>query len=258
MAAARGEQKQLDGSDLLRELQAARDEPAHVIAVLWTWLERHMTELVAMREKPPAIYRAGIKHSFDGVSDEVLAWVVDDPLRNGAELLVRIAHSWGEARAGLAQFSEGIEGEDVLVAWRASELVRRMGGDAYPPTASEHPSLTTLAPSLIVCPRYVNGVEIRVTRPRGRGWTSAQQKFLRSFGREERAAFAVHLDTMGVHGLSGWHGAEDFPSGVYDPASIEAADEQSCVDAVEAAVAEAAGECTILIRNCSGPSVSVL
>ena len=237
----------LDGGDLLRELQAARDEPAHAVAVLWTWLERQTTELVARREKPPAIYKAGIRVEFKGITDEVLAWVVEDPLRNGAELLVRIAHTWGDGRAALFEFTKGIEGEEVLVAWRVSELVRRMGGDEFPPTIFEHPSLTTLAPSLIVCPRKVNGVEVKVGRPRGRGWTAAQQKFNRGLGTEKRSSFAVHLDTLGTHGLSGWHGAEDFPDGVFDPERIESGDEEGAEAAAREAVARAAGECSILI-----------
>lgn len=239
--------EQPDGGDLLRELQASRQDPARVIAVLWTWLEGRMGELTARREKPHAIYEAALKGSYEGITDHVLAWLVDDPLRNAAELLARIANTIGDATAPLIQLTRGINGEEVLVAWRVSELTRRMGGDDFPPSVDEHPSLTTLARSLIVCPRFVNWVELIHRQPRGRGWTAAQLALDDALNDKVESSLAIHLDTLGVHGMTGWHGSDEFPDGFFDPDRIEEDDQKNCIGAVQAAVKKAAGPSSVLI-----------
>jgi predicted amidohydrolase len=238
------EQHQLE--ELLEELKGTRGDDVHTVAVLWTWLEERIVILGSLREKPPMIYRAAIREPrFEGVDDEVLAWIASNPVRNAAELLARIGQTMGEAHAELADTAVGFRGKEVIVAWRVSELVKRAGGSAYPPSAVEHPSLCTLAPSLIVCPRYEDGIELVSLRPEGKAWEAVKRSLDRGLSYDS-PSFEVHMDTLGEHGRSGWFD-DDSELGCYEEDKIDSADQEQCEAAARSAVNEASGRVSIVV-----------
>ncbi len=198
-----GEHIGTDGAaDLVEELRSAGADTTRVVAVLWTWLDRHLLELGSLREKLPRIRRLvvdGERH-FEGVDEALLQWVGKAPLRNAAELLARIDLTLGAPADGLMIPSTGFGGAEVIVAWRRSDLVQLADESEHAPTESEHPSLTTLAPSLIVCPRTAGGVELIPRRLEG-----VEGEFVRSSLEDalhgDPPAIEVHLDTLGAAGL---------------------------------------------------------
>lgn len=194
-----------EGAELLAELKAAGNESTRVVAVLWTWLERHLLELGSLREKLWRIRERAIEsvedRPYEGIDEQLLDWIDSAPLRNAAELLARIDLTLGVPHEGMMMESSGFQGAEVVVSWRRTDLVRKAGKHQEPPSAVEHPSLTTLAPSLVVCPLSVGGLELvprRLEGPEGDVVRSSLEDAMR--GEPE---IEVHLDTLGDAGLPG-------------------------------------------------------
>lgn len=227
------------GADLIAELRAAGADTTRIVAVLWTWLELHLLELGSLREKPPRIYAQVVAggRRFDGIDEALLEWIGEAPLHNAAELLARIDQTLGTPGEGLMIPSVGIGGEKVIVAWRRTDLVRLVSDSKRPPTASEHPSLTTLAPSLLVCPRVAGGVQLIPHRLEG-----VQGEFIRNALEDalqgEAPEFEVHLDTLATAGLPVNFEIDnqlELAALVKDMASEEGATKAAVKSAVEAA-----------------------
>jgi hypothetical protein len=238
-----------EGKALVEALREAGDETTRVVAVLWTWLERHLLELGSLREKLPGI-RISVNEEnrpFEGLSGGLLEWVDEAPLRNGAALLARIDLTYGKPSQGLMAFSEGFEGEEVLVAWRRTDLVRKTSEHDHPPSADEYPSLTTLAPSLLVCPVLAGGIRLRprsLERPEGELVRNALEDAMRGVS----PPLEVHLDSLGTSGLPvKW----DIDNRFGLAALIEGMEEEGkpaeSEQAVRGAVRAAAGSARILV-----------
>jgi predicted amidohydrolase len=151
-----------------------------------------------------------------------------------------------KVKAPLLVPAQGFRGEDVLVSWRVSELVTRVNGAQYPPSALEHPSLTTLAPTLAVSPRLANGIVLEGLRPAGPSWRLVEQTLIQALD-EGSPPLEIHLDPLGEHGTSGWECDRTLGVGIYDPARIDGEDEERCIAAARVAVSRAAGPSSILL-----------
>lgn len=251
------EQLEPTGANLIHELQEAGSDQIRIIAILWTWLERRSVDLGSIRDKAPAIRRAAqddppfeiIDGALRLVEEAMLREMVEDAVSVAARLLARICHQLGTVRVSIAQRTLGFGAVDVIVAWRSSELAKALSEKEFPPSADENPSLTAIAPTLLVCPVELDGVELQVEMPGSDAFEivkTALGECLAGEGREP--SLEVHLDTLGPHGLSGWV-TDDAKAGIghYDADQIEALDEQACVEAAREAVRAAAGPASILV-----------
>ena len=235
------------GADLIGELRAAAAEPTRVVAVLWTWLELHLLELGSLREKPPGIRRLVVEGNrrFEGIDEPLLEWIGEAPLRNAAELLARLDLTLGMPGDGLMVPSVGIDGAEVIVAWRRTDLVRLVREADRPPSASEHPSLTALAYSLVVSPLIAGGVELIPRRLEG-----VEGDFIRNSLEHSLQGsapdFEVHLDTLATAGLPVEF---DIDNRLELAALVEemASEEGATKAAIEAAVGAAKGPSRILL-----------
>jgi predicted amidohydrolase len=242
-----GGSAEASGEDLVAGLVAAGDDMPALIAILWTWLEEHIRELGSLREKPPAILAAAYRAPrFERLDDELRAWVEKEPLRNAAELLARIGHRFLRVAAPMVELRPGFDGEERMVAWRGAPLAKRLGGE-YPPSAQEHPSLATLAPTLVVSPIVLNQVELRTVSPEGPAWELAERILQRGVSGESEATLEFHLDTLGPHGLSGLRPSPAFGVGRYDPDIVDPEDHERCIESAREGVRLAAGEASVLI-----------
>jgi hypothetical protein len=124
-------------------------------------------------------------------------------------------------------------------------LVRRAGGSDGPPSASEHPSLTTLAPSLIVCPVAADGVELiphRLEGPEGDFVRDSLEDAIQG----DQPAIEVHLDTLATAGLpASWDLDNNLRLGALIEEMKDKQDE--AVAAAEAAIDAARGSSRILV-----------
>ena len=236
-----------EGAALVAELRAVQDEPTRVVAVLWTWLDRHLLELGSLREKLPTIRRLVVMEDqrYRGIDEALLEWISKAPLRNAAELLARIDLTLGKPGAGMMTRSIGFGEEEVVVAWRRTDLVRIAGMSEQPPSASEHPSLTTLAPSLVVCPLSAGGLELIVRQLEG-----PEGEFVRNSLEDamqgDEPAIEVHLDTLATAGLPvSWDTDNQLRLAALIEEMKERQDES--VAAAEAAIEAARGSSRILV-----------
>jgi predicted amidohydrolase len=236
-----------EGGALIADLRAAQSEPTRVVALLWTWLDRHLLELGSLREKLPAIRKLVVDEDqrYEGIDEALLAWISVAPLRNAAELLSRIDLTLGKPAEGLMTRSVGFQGEEVVVAWRRTDLVRRVGKYGQPPSASEHPSLTTLAPSLVVCPLVAGGLELIPRRLEGLEGELVRSS-LENAIQGDRPAIEVHLDTLATAGLpTPWNLDTQLRLAALIEEMKEKEDE--AVEAAEAAIEAARGSSRILV-----------
>lgn len=241
-----GEQGDHQGEELVERLREAGNEMTAVIALLWTWLEGRLLDLGSLREKPSAIRSRALAARFDEMNERVLEWVAESPLRNAAELLARIDCRYGEANAGLVSTSVSFDDTPVVVSWRRSDLPRRAGGGDYPPAADEQPSLSTLAPAILVCPATVKGIELRVTRPTGPEWELARQK-LEVGMVEGEPILEIHLDSLGDAGRSEWWVDPSHVLVALREQEVQPEQRAEALEAVRSAVREAAGPSRILV-----------
>jgi predicted amidohydrolase len=234
---------------LLDALELSRGDPTRSAAVLWTWLEVHPRRLGSLQDKYSLIVERARKQAFDDITDEIIEWVADDPLRNAAELLARINYSWHDPDWSEVDYSVGYDGTEVVVAWRVSELVRRLSRDGVPPVAMEYPSPACLAPKLMVCPRFVNEIECEVLEFDDLISATTMRKFDLALAQEGEpsSSFCVHMDTLGDHGMSGLALDKKRKVGRFDPAKIDPADQARCVQAAEDAVEKASGHASMLV-----------
>jgi predicted amidohydrolase len=234
------------GKELIAALQAAGSKVA-VVAVLWTWLEENLPELGGYRQKSPEIVEAAERRgTYSGITD--VDWVPfeQDPAMAAAELLAWIEQSIDPAWP-LMVAAKSFGGEEVLVTLRANEFVEKASGVEEPPTAHEHPSLTTLAPSIVVSPIKVKGAWLKGELAEGHVW-EATLKPLRTQLTKSKPKIQVHLDTLGSPGLSNWvqrkgKGRRGHFGKIREP------DRLACVEAACEAVRRAAvrGTATILV-----------
>jgi predicted amidohydrolase len=189
---------------LITALEEGGDDPVPIVATLWTWLEERIADLASHRVKTAEIAAiAEQKEQYVGITDEVRESLQDDPLYGAAELLARVEQSLGPASWPLIGEAKAFNGEPVLVCWRESAFVETASGVDFNPTSREHPSLFTLAPRLVVSPLVVNQIKLQGERAKGLHWNAALGRLQEELASEEPQV-SVHMDTLGLHGLSGW------------------------------------------------------
>lgn len=243
-----GEGRRGSVDDLIGELRAAGTDRARVIAILWTWLERHLRSFGRLGHNGSEIRKAaGASKEPTAIDEERLSRLRGAPLENAAMLLAEL-HAELERGSGtdLVEVTRGIDDEEVFVVWRdlsAAALTRP--DDLLPPSAEEHPSLTALAPRIVVCPVEHDDFELDILRPDDEldesvayQWGYARALLGAWIGGE--TSLSVHLDTLEEHGLSGWRPDGDRLTVVFRDDEIEAADEAACIAAAQRAVCKAA------------------
>lgn len=253
-----------DAANLIRELRVEPGNEVRTVAVLWTWLEANMVALGSLRDKPSMIYEAALQApAYDSLTEDLLTWLAERPLRNAAELLARISETLGPRRATVIVPAIGFGGAEVLVAWRNSALVTAINAAEDdneaddPPTAVENPSLSALARNIVVCPRHLNGIELRNIDPLGEEWDASKRRLDRGLAGPE-PTLQVHLDTLGTHGLSGGHVDKDRPLGSYRESRISDEDQDACIEAAELAIEHASGVPSVLVLPELGATEPVL
>jgi Carbon-nitrogen hydrolase len=233
------------GREFIAALKRAGGDRVRVVAVLWTWLEENLPALGSYKLKAPEIVETVEKMApYAGITTAMWESLEsDDAVMRAAELLASIEQSIDPAWPLMVK-AEGFGGE-VLVTLRESEFVSKASGVDEPPTAHEHPSLTTLAPTIVVSPLVVKGVSLDGRRANGRLWEAALNPLQRQLT-EADPKIQVHLDTLGSHGLSGWVQPEGRRGHFGEMCE---ADREACVQAASEAVRRAAvrGTATILV-----------
>jgi hypothetical protein len=238
---------------LIDGISQADGNLTETVAVLWTWLELNQRKLGSLRDKWSLIIDSAIgAEPFTGISDPLLKWLAEDPLRNAAELLARIEQGVGEPDWSDVDYARGVDGSEVMVAWRLSLLVKSLGGAARPQDSIEYPTPAALAPSLLVCPLDVHQIKLELVEPEDEdedSWEQLVRKLAVSMSREGDgpSSFQVHLDTLGDHGMSGLRLDDQRRTGRFAPGDITTADEDACEAAARTAVAAAAGQGTVLV-----------
>jgi hypothetical protein len=233
------------GTELIAALERAGDDDVRVVAVLWTWLEENLPRLGGHKVKAPEIREASETGApYAGMTPAIWRSLQEDAVIAAAELLASIEQGIDPSWPLMVE-SVGFRDEGVLVTLRESEFVTKASGVEEPPTAHEHPSLTTLAPTIMVSPLVVKGVTLDGRRAKGPLWEAALKPLQRQLA-EPDPKIQVHLDTLGSHGLSGW----EQPNGRRGHfGEIDPADRLALVKAAGEAVRRAAvrGMATILV-----------
>ena len=247
--------------DALRQAQEGERPVAGVIAVLWTWLDRHLLTLGSLHEKTPAIRNAAITaaQGADGFAGELtdadFQWLSAEPLRNAAELLARIELHLRKRDGLLARQVADIDGREVIVAWRGAalgvdddpdDLPTDTDEEDRPPGGDEHPSPVTLAPRLTVSPVHLRGIEIVLLRTASKQWSSTRLGMRKGMTESGHTA-SVHLDTLGPHGISKWSADDEARTGYLDPDLVDEDEHDRGVDAAAAAVEEASEPGAVLV-----------
>ncbi|MDW5595782.1 nitrilase-related carbon-nitrogen hydrolase [Conexibacter stalactiti] len=234
---------------LLDGLDRAADDRVAIVAILWTWLEHHLLHLGSLLEKPLVIRAKALDEpDFVRFDEDERARLMAAPLRNAAELLARIEITLTRDQPiESATEAVGVDGSEVFVMWRRPRLATRAGNDAdRPPEADEHPSLSALAPRLVVCPTVHRDIELHVIRPGSDGWVAVEALLEQGVVGAD-PTLSVHLDTLGDAGLSGWLEREDVEVGWFDAAAMDPEDERICHDSAVAAVEAASGPASLLV-----------
>jgi predicted amidohydrolase len=192
------------GEELVAALQRAGDDKVRMVAVLWTWLEENLPALGQHKVKAPEI-RETVEAGppFGGITSGIVRSLEADAVMAAAELLASIERSIDPSWPLMVTSRGFRDDEGVLVTLRESEFVTKASGVEEPPTAREHPSLTTLAPTIMVSPLVVKGVSLDGRRAKGPLWEAALKPLQRQLAAPE-PKIQVHLDTLGSHGLSNW------------------------------------------------------
>lgn len=232
------------GKELITALKTAGSKVT-VVAILWTWLEEKLPDLGSYRQKSPEIVETVERGpTYTGITDVDWISFEQDPVMAAAELLAWIEQSIDSAWP-LMVTAESFRGEKVLVTLRENEFVEKASGVEEPPTAHEHPSLTTLAPRIVVSPINIKGISLKGLLTEGPVWEAALKPLRKQLTRCE-PKIQVHLDTLGSHGLSNWVQ----PRGRRGHfGKIQESDRLACIEAACEAVRRAAirGTATILV-----------
>jgi predicted amidohydrolase len=247
-----------DERALVDALRDAGEELFDTVAVLWTWLGHRIQLLGGLLEPEPVIYEAAMRaEPFEELDEDLLRWIADDPVRNAAELLARIDYRFADRKTPLLGCSRGIDGDEVLVAWRSPSLARALhegrkaatvhdGRRLVPPAANVHPSLSALAPGLIVSPTWCEGIRLRPLELElewdRREWNAAQRRL--ENGLAKPLAFELHMDTLGASGLSGWMRCGEGIARIKD---VDPVEDARCAKAARRAVGRACGTSTVLL-----------
>ncbi|HTR73950.1 MAG TPA: nitrilase-related carbon-nitrogen hydrolase [Solirubrobacterales bacterium] len=233
------------GQELIAALKRVGNRKGPALGVLWTWLEKRLPDLGERQWKSPEILERVDGREYTGFTDEIWRSLEEDPVMGAAELLATIDQSIDPA-SELIEEAKGIHGESVLVCLRKSMLVMAAGGIEEPPSAHEHPSLTTLAPNIVVSKVDLDGIALDGRKAKGRLWQAVFDELHDQFsGNPPR--IEVHLDTLGSHGLTGWIQPPGERRGHFGP--MTEADRLAVVAAAREAVrrASVADTATILV-----------
>jgi predicted amidohydrolase len=243
--------------DLVQMLEGLEGRDAAIVGLLWTWLERHMRELGSLTEKGPAMRRRAIKAGpcFEVGAAEREALLADPP-GAAAVLLARIELGLGAAPYAIAEEAQGFAGEPVLVFWRAAELARRVGRDEPPPSVQEHPSITTLAPSLCVCPKFEHHYGLHIPPLDRSEWNLAAALLERRMA-GDGMPLSFHLATLGDHGLSEWWVDESEEVGALLDSGVEEREQADASVAFEEAISAAPAGGVLLLPELAATTKSL-
>jgi predicted amidohydrolase len=237
------------GEALVTALKRAGEDPIPALALLWTWLDERLPDLAERRMKAPEIVEDIAERMedrpFEGYTPATWRAFEEDSVLGAAELLASINHSIDPARPLIGE-ARSFRGEKVLVCLRESLLVAAASGEESPPSEREHPSLTTLAPQIVVSPVELHGVSLEWRQANGPLWDGVVDPLLEQLIEKKKPRIEVHLETLGSHGLTGW----DQPNGRrghFD--KIEEKDRRALVAEARAAVGRASrpGVATVLM-----------
>jgi predicted amidohydrolase len=240
----------ITGQDLLDALGQPGDSDAQIVAVLWSWLTKHLAEYGSLGEKAPAIRARAVKVPLDPTAiGPELPKLREHPVLGAASLLARIHEHYVSISAEPTfESARSIDGEPVIVMWRRPSLASRLGPDSeVPPSAMEHPSLSALAPRLSVSPVYTDEVRAEVIELE----TDIARRIEADLVRGLAGELEVHLDTLGdaesLRTHDEWQAGTDETVGVtwFGPGT----------ESQEAAVEEALRGA---VRHASGSAISIL
>lgn len=233
------------GDALVAALKEAGENPVPALALLWTWLEERLPDLAERRLKAPEIVEKVERRPFEGYTPAVWRAFEEDSVLGAAELLASIDQSINPAWPLIGE-ARSFRDEKVLVCMRESQLVVASSGEEFPPSEREHPSLTTLAPKIVVSPVVLNGVSLEPKRAAGPLWEATIEPLQEQLA-EPKPKIEVHLETLGSHGLSGWDQPKGQRRGHFG--AIEEDDRRALVAEARAAVGRASrrGVATVLV-----------
>jgi predicted amidohydrolase len=112
---------------LIDQVRAAAedDDQSRIVAILWTWLELHLLDLIEHQKKPPAIRTDATKGSFSGMNESEYEKLRGSPVLSAADLLARISFFMkGTNNRGfrIIQPSRGFDDSPVIVVWKTPAL----------------------------------------------------------------------------------------------------------------------------------------
>ena len=233
-----------EADKLLERLDPVADDAIRVAAILWTWLDSRRRMLGGLQRKPPEIRADGLKlPPFERIGEDERKHLKAASIATAAELLVRIDKLLTQRPPYGMHRVKSADGDDVIVMWKRAPLMRKLREDLEPPSAVEQPSLTALAPRLVVCQLESRQVRLESVRTVGLSWRAALA------GLEQGCAhhtLSIHLDCLGDAGLEpsrdgipGWTTDGKITRGWFDEAclnrEIEASCEAAAVDAIRGA-----------------------
>ncbi|MGO9320371.1 MAG: hypothetical protein ACLQBY_06175 [Solirubrobacteraceae bacterium] len=241
-----------EAEQLLERLEPVADDAIRVAAILWTWLDSRRMTLGKLRRKPPEIRADGLTlPPFERIGTHERARLLEAPIPAAAELLVRIdKRLTGDPPEGIHE-AKGADGEDVIVMWKRAPLMQALRADVAPPSADEQPSLSTLAPRLVVCPRECRQVTLAEIHPDDKSWRAVCAALEKACA---NATLSVHLDCLGdaglessTDGIPGWTTDSSLAVGWFDEDNLDPVAESDCKDAAVRAVRDAAEPGAVLV-----------
>jgi predicted amidohydrolase len=253
-------------TELLAGLERAGSGPSPQVAVLWTWLEKHLNVLGSFDDADTLILEQAVAQceTFDGPTEDDLELIARQPAYGAATLLARIAARQAHLkRPASVALERGIDDEDVLVRWRNEFLHGEMvgaGKDDGPPAAKQAPSLAAIAPGLHVCPLRVGVISFVAEIPHGSAWEAAAQRLQ---GALDAKQLTIHLDPL----VNSAAGQEEDPTRALSPPllagstgwefrnghallldeKINQADHTRCQEVAREAVRQASGSPSVLV-----------
>jgi predicted amidohydrolase len=238
-------------------LETVRGAQTAVVALLWTWLELHLVELGSLVDKAPALLvRALEEGALAELDDAALKTIAEEPAAGAAVVLARLAQGLGDINRPIVDEVQGYLGEAVWVSWGGSELARRIGRGEGPPSAQEHPSLTTLAPNLRISPAMVGNYRLRVPRVDPGEWRLAEAMLVSGMARPEQP-LEFHMATLGDQGLSEWWVDEELRVGALRAEEVSESEQDDAAEAFGAALEAAPANSILLLPELAATPVSL-